>query len=60
MLLLLSLAVNFVLTVMLDFPLGFMYFIEFLQHNFHLFDFIILEFKRIDYSNFTNPDFNHF
>lgn len=60
MLLLWSLAVNFILTMLLDLELGFFVLVELLQNNFGLFDFIILEFKRTDYSNFTQPDLNRF
>ena len=60
MLLLLSLAVNFMLSLILDWDFGFFIFVEFLQENFHLFDFITLDFRQVDYSNFTDPDFDHF
>lgn len=55
-----SMAVNLVLSIVLDLDLGFLYFIEFLQINFNTFDFIILEFRQTDYTNFTNPDFEHY
>lgn len=55
MLILLSIAVNFILTIILESELSFVIFAQFLKVKFYIFDFIIL-----DYSNFTLSDFEHY
>ena len=60
MLLSLALIVNVIMIISLDFDLRFVVFVEILQMHFRAFDFIVADWRRTDFSNFTKPDFDHF